>query len=34
MGESGYRQEVYAADGETVKAPAPVPVVIDTAQLR
>ncbi|MFC4126546.1 Uma2 family endonuclease [Nocardia rhizosphaerae] len=34
LGESGYRQEVYAADGETVKAPSPVPVLVDTAQLR
>lgn len=34
MGEHGYRQEVYAASGETVTAPGPVPVVIDTSTLR
>ncbi|MGW5453010.1 Uma2 family endonuclease [Nocardia sp. NPDC003979] len=34
LGESGYRQEVFADNGETVKAPGPVPVVIDTSQLR
>ncbi|MEV0333594.1 Uma2 family endonuclease [Nocardia sp. NPDC050717] len=34
LGETGYRQEVFAADGESVKAPGPVPVVIDTARLR
>ncbi|TCJ99211.1 Uma2 family endonuclease [Nocardia alba] len=34
LGESGYRQEVFATDGESVKAPGPVPVVVDTAQLR
>ncbi|MFD3704600.1 Uma2 family endonuclease [Nocardia sp. NPDC058658] len=34
LGESGYRQEVFATDGETVKAPGPVPVVVDTSQLR
>ncbi|MGS2805596.1 Uma2 family endonuclease [Nocardia sp. MW-W600-9] len=34
LGESGYRQEVFAADGESVKAPGPVPVVVDTEQLR
>ncbi|MFD4433586.1 Uma2 family endonuclease [Nocardia sp. NPDC058497] len=34
LGETGYRQEVFARDGETVKVPGPVPVVVDTAQLR
>ncbi|AVH22894.1 Uma2 family endonuclease [Nocardia cyriacigeorgica] len=34
MGEHGYRQEVRAAAGETVKAPAPVPIVVNTAELR
>lgn len=34
LGESGYRQEVFASDGESVKAPGPVPVVVDTEQLR
>ncbi|MGY0500710.1 Uma2 family endonuclease [Nocardia sp. FBN12] len=34
LGESGYRQEVFATDGESIKAPGPVPVVVDTAQLR
>ncbi|MGW6427641.1 Uma2 family endonuclease [Nocardia sp. NPDC055053] len=34
LGESGYRQEVFATDGESTKAPGPVPVVVDTAQLR
>ncbi|MET9492180.1 Uma2 family endonuclease [Nocardia sp. NPDC006630] len=34
LGETGYRQEVYAASGETVTAPGPVPVVVDTASLR
>lgn len=34
LGEHGYRQEVRATGGETVKAPGPVPVVINTAQLR
>ncbi|MFE3541367.1 Uma2 family endonuclease [Nocardia sp. NPDC059177] len=34
LGETGYRQEVFADSGETVKAPGPVPVVIDTSQLR
>ncbi|WP_446221515.1 Uma2 family endonuclease [Nocardia sp. IBHARD005] len=34
LGETGYRQEVFAGDGETVKAPGPVPVVVDTGQLR
>lgn len=34
LGETGYRQEVYAASGETVNAPGPVPVVVDTASLR
>lgn len=34
LGETGYRQEVFATDGASVKAPCPVPVVIDTAQLR
>ncbi|MBF6436156.1 Uma2 family endonuclease [Nocardia cyriacigeorgica] len=34
MGEQGYRQEVRAAAGETIKAPAPVPVVVDTTLLR
>ncbi|NKX89361.1 Uma2 family endonuclease [Nocardia coubleae] len=33
LGESGYRRKVYAADGETVTAPGPVPVPIDTGQL-
>ncbi|MFB8009565.1 Uma2 family endonuclease [Nocardia sp. NPDC056000] len=31
MGETGYRQEVYAAAGETVVAPGPVPVTVDTS---
>ncbi|MEV0292970.1 Uma2 family endonuclease [Nocardia sp. NPDC050710] len=34
LGETGYRQEVYAGAGETVAAPGPVPVEIDTSQLR
>ncbi|APE36100.1 hypothetical protein BOX37_21650 [Nocardia mangyaensis] len=34
LGETGYRQEVYADSGETVKAAGPVPVAIDTSQLR
>jgi Uma2 family endonuclease len=34
LGETGYRQEVYAAAGETVTAPAPVPVDVPTADLR
>ncbi|MCA2208084.1 Uma2 family endonuclease [Nocardia rosealba] len=33
LDESGYRRKVYATDGETVTAPGPVPVTIDTAQL-
>ncbi|WP_280235414.1 Uma2 family endonuclease [Nocardia cyriacigeorgica] len=33
MGEHGYRQVVRAAAGETVKAPGPVPVVVNTAEL-
>ncbi|MGW4365104.1 Uma2 family endonuclease [Nocardia takedensis] len=34
LGEQGYRQEVFAASGETVTAPGPVPVTIDTSALR
>ncbi len=34
LGETGYRQEVYAAAGETVTAPAPVAVDVPTAVLR
>ncbi|MFC9898274.1 Uma2 family endonuclease [Nocardia sp. NPDC127579] len=34
LGETGYRQDVYAANGETVKAPGPVPVTVNTAELR
>ncbi|WP_158675537.1 PDDEXK family nuclease [Nocardia stercoris] len=32
--ESGYRVEVYAADGETVIAPGPAPVHVVTSRLR
>lgn len=31
---TGYREEVYAGNGETVKAPAPIPVEVDTSELR
>lgn len=34
LGEHGYRQEVRAAAGETVQAPGPVPVAVNTADLR
>lgn len=34
LGEHGYRQEVRAAAGETVRVPGPVPVVVNTADLR
>ncbi|MFD3744892.1 Uma2 family endonuclease [Nocardia sp. NPDC058633] len=34
LGESGYRQEILATEGESITAPGPVPVVVDTAQLR
>lgn len=34
LGESGYRQEIYAAAGEVVSPPAPVLVEIATAELR
>lgn len=34
LGESGYRQEVYVAAGETVVAPGPVPITVNTADLR
>ncbi|MFI6363808.1 Uma2 family endonuclease [Nocardia sp. NPDC050630] len=34
LGESGYRQEVYAAAGETVVAPGPVSITVETADLR
>lgn len=34
LGESGYRQEVYVEAGETVVAPGPVPITVDTADLR
>lgn len=34
LGESGYRQEVYAAAGEAVVAPGPVSVTVNTADLR
>ncbi|WP_194814648.1 hypothetical protein [Nocardia sp. XZ_19_385] len=34
LGEIGYRQEVRAVAGETVTAPGPVPIVVDTSQLR
>lgn len=34
LGETAYRQEVYAAAGESVIAPAPFPVTVDTADLR
>ncbi|MFE9322826.1 Uma2 family endonuclease [Nocardia sp. NPDC052278] len=34
LGESGYRQEVYVAAGETVVAPGPVPISVNTADLR
>lgn len=34
LGESGYRQEIHAAAGETVSAPSPVPVEVATAELR
>lgn len=34
LGEHGYRQEVRAVAGETVKAPGPVPVVVNTGDLR
>ncbi|WP_109529643.1 Uma2 family endonuclease [Nocardia aurea] len=34
LGETGYRQEVFAAAGETVTAPGPVPIEVDTTALR
>lgn len=34
LGESGYRQEVYVAAGETVVAPGAVPITVNTADLR
>ncbi|WP_063045794.1 Uma2 family endonuclease [Nocardia pseudovaccinii] len=34
LGESGYRQEVYVAAGEAVVAPGPVPISVNTADLR
>ncbi|WP_433594607.1 Uma2 family endonuclease [Nocardia sp. CA-145437] len=34
LGESGYRQEIYAVEGEVVSPPAPVSVEIATAELR
>ncbi|WP_082393182.1 Uma2 family endonuclease [Nocardia arizonensis] len=33
LGESGYVQEVFAVSGETIVAPGPVPVEIDTSAL-
>jgi Uma2 family endonuclease len=34
FGENGYRQEVHASAGESIIAPAPVPVTVDTSLLR
>ncbi|WP_051182337.1 Uma2 family endonuclease [Nocardia vinacea] len=34
LGERGYRQEVYVAAGETAVAPGPVPITVNTADLR
>lgn len=33
LGETGYRQDVYVDAGETISAPGPVPVVVDTSRL-
>ncbi|GHF74300.1 hypothetical protein GCM10017566_55110 [Amycolatopsis bartoniae] len=33
LGETEYRQEIYAGNGETITAPGPVPVEVDTSAL-